>query len=117
MVLGCRCQKGRCRTLACPCYAAGRECDLDICIVCCGSECPQEFTCQNRNISTKTHKRVAIGISNLPNAGWGLFVREPVQKNEFIHEYVGEILSQEEAERRGAVYDKINRRYCFQVML
>jgi SET domain-containing protein len=24
--------------------------------------------------------------------GWGAFVREPVQKNEFVTEYVGEVM-------------------------
>eukprot|EP00494_Astrolonche_serrata_P001486 UN01492 len=31
---GCRCGTGRCRTRACPCFVAMRECNPDICVGC-----------------------------------------------------------------------------------
>ena len=47
-------------------------------------------------------------------AGWGLFIGEVgVPKGGFVTEYVGEVVSQDEAERRGRVYDKLNRSYLF----
>ncbi|ETM40368.1 hypothetical protein L914_13665 [Phytophthora nicotianae] len=130
---GCQCQRGRCRTKACPCYCAGRECDVDLCKVCCTDEIAarekgepydsksdtmnkdekQQTSCQNRSIALSKEKHVRMGRSKLSAAGWGLFVEEFVAKDEFIIEYIGEMVSQEEADRRGAVYDKVDRSYLF----
>ncbi|KAL3672394.1 hypothetical protein V7S43_003079 [Phytophthora oleae] len=130
---GCQCQRGRCRTKACPCFCAGRECDIDLCKVCCADEvaarengeaydCKSDKTskdekhqtsCQNRSIALTKQKHVRMGRSKLSAAGWGLFVEEFVAKDEFIIEYIGEMVSQEEADRRGSVYDKVDRSYLF----
>uniref|UniRef100_H3GD39 CXC domain-containing protein n=1 Tax=Phytophthora ramorum TaxID=164328 RepID=H3GD39_PHYRM len=128
---GCQCQRGRCRTKACPCFCSGRECDIDLCKVCCTDEIAArekeepyddksdtakmdekyQTSCQNRSIALGKQKHVRMGRSKLSAAGWGLFVDEFVAKDEFIIEYIGEMVSQEEADRRGAVYDKVDRRY------
>ncbi|TMW63836.1 hypothetical protein Poli38472_002777 [Pythium oligandrum] len=132
---GCRCVRGRCRTKACPCFASGRECDLDLCSVCCNDDVklmaaaqdemeekpsapPIIFKkaigpCQNRNMGTSKRKQLRVGRSTMANAGLGLFVDDSVAKDEFIIEYIGEMVSQEEAERRGTIYDKLNRSYLF----
>jgi hypothetical protein len=46
------------------------------------------------------HKRIAMGLSYV--AGWGAFLREDARKHELIGEYTGELVDQEEAERRCA---------------
>ena len=64
-------------------------------------------------MSMGRHTRMLVARSLVPDAGWGLFTHKAVAKGGFVHEYVGEVVSQDEAERRGRVYDKINRSYLF----
>ena len=46
-------------------------------------------------------------------AGWGAFAPRVVEKNEFLIEYRGELISHEEADRRGQVYDRRASSYLF----
>lgn len=48
--------------------------------------------------SAAQHKKIAMGLSHV--AGWGAFLREPARKGELIGEYTGELVGQEEADRR-----------------
>jgi len=45
--------------------------------------------------------------------GWGVKALEAIKKNTFVIEYVGEIILNEEAERRGLQYDSEGRTYLF----
>lgn len=121
---GCRC-KASCTTGACPCAASGRECDPELCLSCgagvhpCFIEGMKRDSeslmlyrmCGNVALRRGERKRVAIGRSDVQ--GWGLFICEPAAKNELIIEYKGEVISNEEAERRGVVYDKLGCSYLF----
>ena len=116
---GCRCKNGMCRTHACPCYASKRECDPDLCHNCGAGTCPRDVSppvsqsCRNDNITMRRHKHLLVAESGIEGAGWGLFTKEAIKKNDFIQEYVGELITQEEADRRGRTYDKVNRSYLF----
>jgi hypothetical protein len=123
---GCKCGPGQCGTSACPCYFAGRECDPDTCGSCGASDLAlvsskeerkerilAQKACQNVNIRYQVHKK--IGISSSTTHGWGAFVLEDVKEGEFLYEYTGGIVSQDEAERRGIFYDRSSVSFLFDV--
>ena len=110
---GCKC-KSKCTTNACSCYLASRECDPDLCFSCLDGRLewsPETNTCRNVMIQRELGKKLLVAPSDI--AGWGCFIGEKTGKNEFIAEYVGELISQEESERRGKIYDKAKCSYMF----
>ncbi|KAA6418158.1 MAG: histone-lysine N-methyltransferase EZA1-like [Trebouxia sp. A1-2] len=78
---GCVC-KGGCKNKGCPCMAADRECDPDLCMQCqwsiSGQKPPGSVDCHNMKLRLRQHKRVAMGLSNV--AGWGAFAQVPRQE-------------------------------------
>ncbi|KAK9466885.1 hypothetical protein V1512DRAFT_207367 [Lipomyces arxii] len=118
---GCRCTASRCGTSACECFKWNRECDPDLCRTCGADEIldpknrdivENKRFCKNVNLQRGLGKRVIIGPSNV--AGWGLFMGEPIKQDEYLGEYKGELISQDEAERRGKLYDKRGVSFLFE---
>ncbi|CAH0476723.1 unnamed protein product [Peronospora belbahrii] len=56
-----------------------------------------------------------FGVAYSTTHGWGAFALEPIKRGEFIYEYHGALLSQDEAERRGSIYDKMTISFLFDV--
>ena len=54
-----------------------------------------------------------MGLSSIQ--GWGAFLKKDVEKNDFIGEYVGEILSSDEGNSRVDNYKKSDDFYMFDI--
>uniref|UniRef100_A0A182SFW1 Uncharacterized protein n=1 Tax=Anopheles maculatus TaxID=74869 RepID=A0A182SFW1_9DIPT len=105
----------------CPCYSAQNFCEK---FCNCSSDCQNRELCViTQNFLYTYTKHVLIIVMHFADkhllmapsdvAGWGIFLKESAQKNEFISEYCGEIISQDEADRRGKVYDKYMCSFLF----
>ena len=70
-----------------------------------------ERRCGNADIHYGNHGKLGLSASKIH--GWGVFALQPFKKGEFIYQYVGEVLSQNEADRRGKIYDQLNRSFLF----
>lgn len=117
---GCHCAKSQCRSRQCPCFAAGRECDPDVCRKCwvsCGDGSLGEpirrgdGQCGNMRLLLKQQKKILLAKSDI--AGWGAFIKNPVNKNDYLGEYTGELISHREADKRGKIYDRANSSFLF----
>ncbi|CAP30312.2 Protein CBR-MES-2 [Caenorhabditis briggsae] len=112
---GCACRPGQCNQNKCQCFLAGWECDPLTCFNCKCDDITNPKSCKNIPMTKMLQKRMMCCPSGI--AGNGLFLLESVEKDEFITEYVGERISDAEAERRGAIYDKIQCSYIFSEFL
>ena len=113
---GCDC-KGNCSSLHCTCHGNSRECDPALCKCGVCFDPPNRPTkkqrCRNDSITMNRRTQTYVGVSTVPNGGWGLFTKDALKKGQFIHEYVGEIVTQEEADRRGTLSELRKNTYLF----
>ncbi|KAG1658609.1 Histone-lysine N-methyltransferase SUV39H2 [Nymphon striatum] len=78
----------------------------------CNKRCACGPGCLNRVVQHGRKVKLAIfRTSNL--CGWGVKTLEAIPKGTFVMEYVGEVISEQEAERRGHKYDEEGRTYLF----
>lgn len=69
--------------------------------------------CGNMRLQQRRHKKILLGPSEV--AGWGAFVCGGAQAGELLGEYTGELVTDQEAEQRGRVYDANNKSFLFQL--
>lgn len=78
----------------------------------CNSQCKCGPDCRNRVV--QKGRKVPLCIYRTSNGcGWGVKAVRKIHCGEFVCEYVGEVISHEEAEERGKAYDAEGRTYLF----
>lgn len=82
-----------------PIYECNKRCK-------CGPECPNRVVQQGRKFKVCLF-RTANG------RGWGVKTLQKIKEGSFVVEYVGEVITDKEAERRGKQYDAVGRTYLF----
>ncbi|RLU16119.1 hypothetical protein DMN91_011878 [Ooceraea biroi] len=83
-----------------PIYECNKRCICDI------------LTCPNRVVQRGSDMQLCIFRTD-NGRGWGVRTLRAIKKGTFVAQYVGEIISSEEAERRDRQYDMTGRTYLF----
>ncbi|XP_047462143.1 histone-lysine N-methyltransferase SUV39H1-like [Mugil cephalus] len=78
----------------------------------CNSQCGCGSDCPNRVVQKGIQFDLCI-FKTENGRGWGVRTLQHIKKNTFVMEYVGEIITTDEAERRGHVYDRQGSTYLF----
>jgi histone-lysine N-methyltransferase EZH2 len=110
---GCNCG-GHCGQ-QCTCFLSKRECDPNICKCTTCTDPPHQpiskQRCSNDNLTMNRSPPLLIGISSV--SGWGLFTRHALKVGDYVGKYIGELMSQDEADRRGLIADARECTYMF----
>ena len=69
----------------------------------CNKKCKCSKDCYNRVVQKGRKVRLAI-FRTSNGCGWGVKTLENIKKGSFVVEYVGEVITNEEAEERGKKY-------------
>ncbi|XP_030640507.1 histone-lysine N-methyltransferase SUV39H1-A isoform X1 [Chanos chanos] len=78
----------------------------------CNSRCLCGPDCANRIVQRGIQYNLCI-FRTANGRGWGVRTLERIPKKAFVMEYLGEIITTEEAERRGEIYDRQGATYLF----
>lgn len=115
----------------CICVQLNRECDPVLCSSCGARDRADtknaHYTdlhatgCQNVALQRGVSKSVLLGESQIDDCGYGLFTAEDIAQDEFVIEYLGELISHDEGvrreARRGDVFDeKAHSSYLFTLL-
>ncbi|POR32761.1 Histone-lysine N-methyltransferase EZH2 [Tolypocladium paradoxum] len=115
----------------CICVQLNRECDPQLCGSCGALERADPTRaddtrlhatgCQNCDLQRGVGKTLLLGQSQLDGVGYGLFTAEDITQDDFVIEYVGELITHDEGvrreARRGDVFDEdSNISYVFTLL-
>ncbi|GAX78574.1 hypothetical protein CEUSTIGMA_g6014.t1, partial [Chlamydomonas eustigma] len=99
-----------------PVWRGGDGCGPDcinrlLCIECVPGFCPCEEHCTNQVFSKKQFAK--LDVKRAGPKGFGLFAAEDIKAGQFIIEYVGEVLEEEEYLRRKEFYQEVGQRHYY----
>jgi len=78
----------------------------------CNKKCGCGAACYNRVV--QKGRKIKLCIYRTDNGcGWGVKTLENIKRGSFVVEYVGEVITNDEAEERGKKYDAEGRTYLF----
>ncbi|XP_064631854.1 histone-lysine N-methyltransferase SUV39H2-like [Lineus longissimus] len=77
----------------------------------CNKRCRCGVDCPNRVV--QLGRKFKVAIFRTENRGWGVKALQKIKKGTFVMEYVGEVITSEEAEGRGHIYDAEGMTYLF----
>jgi histone-lysine N-methyltransferase SUV39H len=77
----------------------------------CNAKCSCPSDCSNRIV--QLGRKIPLCIFRTRGRGWGVKTTEPIKPNTFVTEYVGEVITNEEAEKRGKKCDARGITYLF----
>ncbi|KAK5123172.1 hypothetical protein LTR85_003370 [Meristemomyces frigidus] len=77
----------------------------------CNQNCNCGPVCKSRVV--QKGRRVPLTIFKTPNRGWGVYCDEPLVRGEFIDTYLGEVITNDEADRRESKGGKDKASYLY----
>ena len=90
----------------------GDECiNRDVLVECDPNFCPCGSKCQNQKFQSKRYAK--LDIRRTGKKGHGLFTKQALRKGEFIVEYVGEVLHEDEYRARKNRYEAEGKRHYY----
>jgi histone-lysine N-methyltransferase SUV39H len=78
----------------------------------CNKCCKCGPDCFNRVVQNGRTAKLCV-FRTATGCGWGVKALQVIKKDSFVCEYVGEVIKNEEAERRGKIYDAEGKTYLF----
>ncbi|GBF93173.1 histone-lysine N-methyltransferase [Raphidocelis subcapitata] len=82
-----------------------------LCIECTEDFCPCESHCTNQTFTRKQYAKLSVRRAG--PKGFGLFTEEALKAGQFIIEYIGEVLEEEEYLRRKEYYNSTGQRHYY----